>query len=46
MIQVKGLTKIFHDNKRGKVIAVDNLNFHCQKGKIFGLLGPNGAGKT
>ena len=46
MIQVEGLTKIFHDKKRGKVLAVNNLNFNCQKGQIFGLLGPNGAGKT
>jgi len=41
MIQVEGLTKIFHDKKRGKVLAVDNLKFNCQKGQIFGLLGPN-----
>jgi len=46
VIQVEGLTKIFHDNKRGKVVAVNHLEFNCQKGKIFGLLGPNGAGKT
>ncbi|HER24073.1 MAG TPA: ATP-binding cassette domain-containing protein [Candidatus Atribacteria bacterium] len=46
MIQVEGLTKIFHDRKRGKIIAVDNLQFNCQKGQVFGLLGPNGAGKT
>jgi sodium transport system ATP-binding protein len=46
MIQVEGLTKIFHDKKRGKVVAVNNLEFNCRKGQIFGLLGPNGAGKT
>jgi sodium transport system ATP-binding protein len=46
MIQVEGLTKIFHDKKRGEVIAVNNLKFNCQRGKIYGLLGPNGAGKT
>jgi sodium transport system ATP-binding protein len=46
MIQVEGLTKIFNDKKRGKVLAVNNLKFNCQKGQIFGLLGPNGAGKT
>ncbi|MBA7538536.1 ABC transporter ATP-binding protein NatA [subsurface metagenome] len=46
MIQVEGLTKIFNDKKRGEVIAINNLNFNCRKGQIFGLLGPNGAGKT
>ncbi len=46
MIQVEGLTKIFNDKKRGKVVAVNNLKFNCRKGEIFGLLGPNGAGKT
>ncbi len=46
MIRVKNLTKVFHDKKRGKIMAVDDISFHCQKGQIFGLLGPNGAGKT
>jgi len=46
MFQVEGLTKIFHDKKRGKIVAVNNLQFNCQKGQVFGLLGPNGAGKT
>src|SRR5680860_13165 len=46
MIQIEGLTKIFHDKKRGEVIAVNNLNFNCQKGHICGLLVSNGAGKT
>jgi len=46
MIQVEGLTKIFNDKKRDKVVAVNDLGFNCQKGQIFGLLGPNGAGKT
>jgi len=46
MIQVEGLTKVFHDKKRGEVVAINNLKFNCRKGQIFGLLGPNGAGKT
>ena len=46
MIQVKQLTKVFHDKKKGKITAINNIDFHCQKGQIFGLLGPNGAGKT
>ena len=41
MLEVEKLTKNFKDT-----IAVDNLSFKVEPGKIFGLLGPNGAGKT
>ena len=37
IIEIKELKKVFN-----KTIAVDNLNFKIQKGKIIGLLGPNG----
>lgn len=40
-IEVSGLTKKF-----GSFIAVDNVNFSIEKGKIFGFLGPNGSGKS
>jgi sodium transport system ATP-binding protein len=46
MIHVAGLTKTFHDPKRGAVHAVDHISFDAQAGEIFGLIGPNGAGKT
>ncbi len=47
MIVADGLTKIFHDPRRGgEFRAVDGLSFTCRPGRIFGLLGPNGAGKT
>jgi len=47
MIEARGLTKIFHDPKRGgEFRAVDDVSFTCRPGRIFGLLGPNGAGKT
>jgi len=43
---VRGLTKIFHDESRGEVRAVDGIDFDALEGRIFGLLGTNGAGKT
>ncbi len=41
VIVVKNLVK-----KYGSHIAVDNLNFSIDKGRIYGFLGPNGAGKS
>lgn len=46
MIETDGLTKTFHDLRRGEVVAVRDLSFMVKPGEIFGLLGPNGAGKT
>ena len=40
------LTKIYHDEARGEVRAVDGVDFSCARGEILGLLGANGAGKT
>ena len=44
--EVVGLTKTFHDFKRGPIAALDHVSFKAVAGEIFGLLGPNGAGKT
>ena len=41
MIEARGLTKRY-----GGALAVDNLSFTVEPGKITGFLGPNGAGKT
>jgi ABC-2 type transport system ATP-binding protein len=40
-IEIRGLTKHF-----GPVVAVDNLDFTVEPGRITGFLGPNGSGKT
>jgi len=41
MIQVEHLSKKF-----ANVLAVNDISFRVEKGKIWGFLGPNGAGKT
>ena len=41
MIEVTGLTKSY-----GGFLAVDDVSFRCQPGRVTGFLGPNGAGKT
>jgi len=46
MIEVRNLSKRFHDKKRGEIRAVDGVTFRCAPGQIYGLLGANGAGKT
>src|SRR6266849_308624 len=46
MIEARGLSKRFHDKKRGEIRAVENVSLRCEPGKIYGLLGANGAGKT
>src|ERR1700730_10849355 len=46
MLAARGLSKHFHDKKRGQICAVENVSFTCQPGSIYGLLGANGAGKT
>src|SRR5262249_26646442 len=45
-VVVRNLKKIFYDEGRGEVKAVDSINFECYEGEVFGLLGANGAGKT
>lgn len=41
MLEIKNIRKEFKN-----VVAVDDISFNVEPGKIFGLLGPNGAGKT
>jgi ABC-2 type transport system ATP-binding protein len=41
VIEVQGLTKRF-----GATLAVDDLSFAVEPGRITGFLGPNGAGKS
>jgi ABC-2 type transport system ATP-binding protein len=41
VISARGLTKRY-----GKQVAVDDVSFEIEAGKIVGLIGPNGSGKT
>jgi ABC-2 type transport system ATP-binding protein len=41
MIEAQGLSKRY-----GKTLAVDDLSFTVQPGRVTGFLGPNGAGKS
>ncbi len=41
ILEVESISKHFD-----RVVAVDNVSFQIEPGKIYGLLGPNGAGKT
>jgi sodium transport system ATP-binding protein len=45
-VVVRNLRKVFYDEGRGEVKAVDSIDFECNEGEVFGLLGANGAGKT
>jgi len=57
MIEVEHLSKRFKLSREKKkelgkretgkmIMAVSDVNFTCQPGRVFTLLGPNGAGKT
>ena len=41
LLSIKGLSMRF-----GGIVALDNVSFDVQAGRICGLIGPNGAGKT
>ena len=45
-VSVRNLRKVFYDEGRGEIKAVDSISFECRPGEVFGLLGANGAGKT
>lgn len=41
VIKINDLKKSY-----GSVLAVDGVNYHVNRGEMFGLVGPDGAGKT
>jgi iron(III) transport system ATP-binding protein len=50
ILDVRNLSKVFGDTSKtgehGEVIAVDDVSFTVQRGRLFTLLGPSGCGKT
>ena len=46
MIEARSLRKVFRGGSRGDVVAVDDVSFLAEPGRVLALLGPNGAGKT
>lgn len=41
IVEVSNLSRSF-----GKTVALDNIDFRAERGKVYGLVGANGAGKT
>ncbi len=41
MLELQNITKKFENN-----VAVNNISFRVERGKIFGIVGRNGAGKS
>jgi ABC-2 type transport system ATP-binding protein len=47
VIEVAGLRKEYRSSfGKGRITALDGIDFQVREGELFGLLGPNGAGKT
>lgn len=45
LLEVKGLRTVFHTH-RGRIIAVNGMDFHLNRGKVLGVVGESGCGKS
>jgi branched-chain amino acid transport system ATP-binding protein len=41
LLRLKGVSRVF-----GKLVALQNVDFEMEAGKVYAVIGPNGAGKT
>ena len=46
LIELKDVTKTYHDGKRKDVFAVSNFNLTLYEGETLGLVGESGCGKS
>jgi ABC-2 type transport system ATP-binding protein len=45
-LEITNVSKIFKQEKKADLKALDDVSVRVEEGKIYGLLGPNGAGKS
>lgn len=44
-MEIKGVSKKYQ-NKKGEVLALDNVNFRVKEGEFISIIGPSGCGKS
>ena len=45
ILEIKGVSKKYQ-NKKGEVLALDNVNFRVKEGEFISIIGPSGCGKS
>lgn len=45
ILEVKNISKKYQ-NKKGEILAIENINFRIKKGEFVSIIGPSGCGKS
>ena len=45
ILEIKGISKKYQ-NKKGEVLALENVNFRVKEGEFVSIIGPSGCGKS